>query len=99
MSCAALESIFLPSKGKKSISISGISVFISPIEVTSSLKQDEKDLNQQLIMMLFILAIRDFFRPENASDASSHNADHFCLDSITNREVSEFWRDYIGSKV
>jgi hypothetical protein len=86
----------------KPVSLTGITVFLDPAHVTKALKEDERDLNSQLVMMLFTLTMKEFFRntPGTSSEPKETKGDdRFYLGTNTNEEVAVFWRDYIGAKV
>jgi hypothetical protein len=82
---------------KRPNSLSGITIFFAPGQINKALKEDERDLNNQLIMMLFTLAMKEFFH--DTASPESQRADHFYLGSVVNEKILGFWRDYIGAKV
>jgi hypothetical protein len=52
-------------------SISNMITFFVPSQVTKALKQDEHDLNTQLLGMLFVLAVNNLLRETNEKDKKS----------------------------
>ncbi|RDB15435.1 hypothetical protein Hypma_004178 [Hypsizygus marmoreus] len=78
-------------------SLRGAVGFFVPAQVTKVLNQDEQQLSQQLIIILFSMATISFFRDRYPIPAQ--NADRFALRSAKNQEIFNFWRDYVGAKV
>jgi hypothetical protein len=93
---------------------SGLLVFFGPGQVLNALKQDEADLNHQMIPML--LSVNHLLREKSTSlvPGSGEKASLAGSGSIDDRidgsdkaivtsgqisEVGEFWKDYIGLKV
>jgi hypothetical protein len=56
------------SKKPKAKSLSSMIIFFVPSQVTKALKEDEQDLNNQLVGMLFILAVNKLLKETNSSE-------------------------------
>jgi hypothetical protein len=78
-----------------------IIAFISPSTITSQLKEDERQLNNQLIIIIFCMTAMGYLKSlnDNAVMPVPVTAEPPVLASISNADVKEFWRDYVGGKV
>jgi hypothetical protein len=81
---------------------------LSPSSVINQLKEDERQLSQQLVLLLTSIAVINFVERERRSSfmpapavVSSKQAftESMFLNSINNREVKEFWSGYVGAQV
>jgi hypothetical protein len=72
-----------------------VMAFFKPTAVLDQLREDERHLTHQLIVTLFSMTIINFFRGSRAPD---NELGSLVLGSIGNRELREFWRDYVGAK-
>ena len=79
-----------------------IVAFLNPAALVKQLREDESQLNNQLIVLLTSVAVVGYFR-DHARDASRPTIEPPCgvepLDDLEDPEALEFWRDYIGAKV
>ena len=87
--------------------------FLNPTALIAQLRDDEKQLNRQLIILLTSIAVVGYFR-DHATNAiagrplsekpplSQEGADKDPfgpLEQLDDVGAREFWRDYIGAKV
>jgi hypothetical protein len=83
---------------------------LSPSSVIKQLKEDERQLSQQLILLLASIAVVGFVNKQRKRLSSLIPApavvrskppsrQSLILDSISNREVKEFWSGYVGAEV
>jgi hypothetical protein len=82
---------------KRSYSLGSVLDFLDPASVTKKLKEDEQQLSQQLVVMLFSIAVIGYFR--DRSPMSEKDKNTFVFGSVRNKEVMEFWQRYIGARV
>ncbi|KAF8875453.1 hypothetical protein BD779DRAFT_1678253 [Infundibulicybe gibba] len=57
---------------------------------------DEQQLSQQLIIILFAMATISYFEKNAPGQVLEKNQFEFC--PVQNRDVFEFWKDYVGAK-
>ena len=88
-------------------------MFLNPNALIAQLKDDERQLNHQLLILLASIAVVGYFRdhatngitgaklsenPPLLQDATEQ--DPFGpLEQLADVDAREFWRDYIGAKV
>ena len=84
--------------------------FLNPAALLAQLRDDEMQLNRQLIILLTSIAVVGYFR-DHATPADRHllegqpphynrDKDQFGpLEQLDDVGAREFWRDYIGAKV
>jgi hypothetical protein len=82
---------------KQQKAVGRVVTFLVPPQLTKLLKDDEHDLNQQLILVLFSLAMIGFFR--GRSSMSGKEGYDFVFGGIGNKEVLSFWRSHLSDKV
>ncbi|KZT60670.1 hypothetical protein CALCODRAFT_515263 [Calocera cornea HHB12733] len=81
--------------------------FLRPAEVAKKLREDERQLTNQLVLVLFGVTMQSFFqkgepgRGGASASASAREAmgGDVVLSGVKNEEIREFWRDYVGAKV
>ena len=66
-------------------------------QVIQRLTDDERDLTQELVMVLFSLAVVGFIRDRSLLPEKESN--DIVFGGISNQEVLEFWRIYVEDKV
>jgi hypothetical protein len=71
--------------------------FLLPGDVVKSLRDEEHNLSQELIMFLLALSVLGYFRDRESGGVAERLA-ALAL-SISNRELLDFWRKYIGDEV
>lgn len=77
-----------------------LTAFFKPAAVAQQLRDDERQLSHQLIIMLFSMSVLQFFSSNTTvSTPQNQVQSSLVLSSIGNQEVKEFWRDYVGAKV
>lgn len=82
---------------------------LNPSSVIKQLKEDEQQLNQQLIMLIASIAVLGFVEEQHKrhsvapnslkSQPKSTGQHPLVLESIKNKEVKEFWHGYVGDQV
>ncbi|KAF8875454.1 hypothetical protein BD779DRAFT_1678254 [Infundibulicybe gibba] len=77
-------------------SLSRVVSFLVPAEVTRMIRQDEQQLSQQLIIILFAMATISYFEKNAPGQVPENNQFEFC--PVQNQDVFKFWRDYVGAK-
>jgi hypothetical protein len=79
------------------LNVKKIVATLSPAKVVEIIREDERKIMQQLIMLMFTLATRNYLNdPVHAPD---ENAKPNALKWIRNPEVADFWGAFVGSKV
>jgi hypothetical protein len=71
--------------------------FLVPFDVTNLLKEDEHDLTQHLLLLLFLLAFGNKLRGHTPVSANDNRS--FMFDTIKNKQIATFWRGYVSQKV
>lgn len=71
--------------------------FVRPGLVLQQLRDDERELTDSLVLVLFAVTLVSFFGNRQAPTPTG--PDSGVLIGISNEEVKAFWRDYIGAKV
>jgi len=71
--------------------------FLVPLDVTNLLKEDERDLKQYLMLLLFLLAFGDNIRGHTPVSANDNRS--FMFPTISNKQIATFWRGYVSQKV
>jgi len=74
--------------------------FLRPADVVKKLQNDERQLTNQLVLVLFAITTQSFFN-NHVPGRGGHDTTQgeIILAGVTNREIREFWRDYVGAKV
>ncbi|KAJ3505451.1 hypothetical protein NLJ89_g7408 [Agrocybe chaxingu] len=80
-----------------------IVAFLNPAVLVKQLRDDERQLNNQLIILLTSVAVVGYFR-DHAKDAVQPQINPppyevGPLDELKDQQALEFWRDYIGAKI
>ncbi|EJU03331.1 hypothetical protein DACRYDRAFT_115514 [Dacryopinax primogenitus] len=76
--------------------------FLRPDDVTKKLMSDEKQLTNQLVVILFGVTMQSFFSgPSQGVSVSSNtdNTEDLVLATVSDREIRSFWKDYVGAKL
>ncbi|KZO92658.1 hypothetical protein CALVIDRAFT_557417 [Calocera viscosa TUFC12733] len=77
--------------------------FLRPAEVSKKLRDDERQLTNQLVLVLFGVTMQSFFKNsvpgQGGSNARDQTQSDVVLSSVENQEIREFWRDYVGAKI
>lgn len=81
-----------------------IVAFLNPAALVNQLREDERQLNNKLIVLLTSVAVVGYFRDHVKYTGGQPNinpppAVPDPLDDMKDPEALEFWRDYIGAKV
>jgi hypothetical protein len=82
---------------KQQKAVGRVVTFQVPPQLTKLLKDDEHDLNQQLILVLFSLSMIGYLR--DRSSMSGKEGSDFVFGGIRNQEVLSFWRGHLSDKV
>ena len=87
-----LEHLFVWSPRK--FGIKKVISFVNPSTVTEILREDERNINQQIIMVLFMLSTLNYLQTTE-NECPAPNA----LNWIKNEGVAKFWEDHVGREV
>jgi hypothetical protein len=71
--------------------------FLVPFDVTNLLKEDEHDLSQYILLLLFLLAFGNKIRGHTPVSANDNRS--FMFGTIRNKQIATFWRGYVSQKV
>ena len=83
---------------RRSSSFTSLTEFLDPSGVTKQLKEDERHLSQQIMLLSLSLTASSYFR-DRSPVTSEDDMRNFISSSIRNQELLEFWRQYIGPNV
>lgn len=73
--------------------------FVSPNTATEILRNDERKISAQLIMLLFALSTTSYLENDKIKDVERTEGKPNALKWVRNPEVADFWGKYVGSDV
>ncbi|KDR81171.1 hypothetical protein GALMADRAFT_222682 [Galerina marginata CBS 339.88] len=85
--------------------------FLNPSALVQQLKDDQRQISHQLIILLTSIAVVGYFRDHRSDDTTltlvepdlgddgSTIRDFEAKDELVHQDAKEFWQDYIGAKV
>jgi len=79
--------------------IKKVVAFVSPNTATEILRNDERKISAQLIMLLFALSTTRYLENDKIKEVERTEGKPNALKWVRNPEVADFWGNYVGSDV
>ncbi|EJU03293.1 hypothetical protein DACRYDRAFT_99588 [Dacryopinax primogenitus] len=90
-------------QGGGKVMIKKVVNFLRPADVVKTLQKDERQLTNQLVLVLFAITAQSFFDKKDTSGRGEAGVrameEDVVLSGVGNQEIREFWRNYVGAKV